>query len=73
MHQRLIIPGVGPALDMALFSARLLSGIVKWRHVALMVNAFTLDLYLVAADKEANREVGGLIGFNWGISVAGCF
>lgn len=67
------IPDVGPKMDMMLFSARLLSGMVRWNHVALIVDAFALDFYIVPANKEINREVQGIIGFNWGLSVAGYF
>lgn len=63
-------PDVGRNVDLTLISARLIGGIFQWKHLALIINAFSLDLYLVPADKTIGQEIRALGGFNSGASLA---
>ena len=69
----IVTPDVGDDLDMALFSARLISGMLQWSHLALVVDVFSLDLYLIPADPTIDRDVQALGGFNSGASLVAYF
>jgi hypothetical protein len=66
-------PDVGDNVDLVLFSARLVSGMFQWKHLALLINAFSLDLYMVPADQSPTQEVESLGGFTSGVSIAAYF
>jgi hypothetical protein len=63
------VPNVGETLDLMVFNLHLVGAVLQLGHVALLLDAFTLDFNVIPGDVQANRDPELMLGFSSGLTV----